>query len=122
MIAIPTLGALLCALTAPEEVATCLACHGKPDAAVTLSSGELLSLRDLVLELIDAGVRLDHVGREPAVALHHRLDGTRELGLGKTAHLGDRVVEPAQLLVVALDDVFGDHLRSALDQPKRPVM
>ena len=32
-----------------------------------------------------------------------------ELALGQPAHLGDDIAEPAQLLVIALDDVLGFH-------------
>ncbi len=84
---------------------------------------------DLMLQLVDLAVGFDHAGREIAVALRHRVDRGRELAFGHAAHLDDRIVEPLQLLVVALDDVFGDHWSSLLrfrqrfaDQPNRPVM
>ena len=64
---------------------------------------------ELALELVDLGVAFDDAGGERAVALGDRIDRRGELAFGEPAHLDDHVVEPAQLLVVAFDDVFGWH-------------
>ena len=76
---------------------------------------------ELAFQLVDLGIALDDAGGERAVAFGDRVDRRGELAFGEPAHLDDHVVEPAQLLVIALDDVFGRHARTSR-QPKRPVM
>ena len=77
---------------------------------------------EIAFELVDLVVAFDHPRRELAVALRHGLDRGGELAFGQPAHLDDHLVEPAQLFVVALDDVFGSHVSPCSSQPKRPVM
>ena len=63
-----------------------------------------------MLERVDPRIRLHGPARELGVALDHGLDRVGELDLGEPAHLGDRVVELIELLIVGLDDMLGGHL------------
>ena len=76
-----------------------------------------------IYDNIAFGIRLYE--RLPHSELDDRVDRRRELALCEPPHLGDRVAEPAQLFVVALDNVLGRHFASSpppLAQPNRPVM
>ena len=58
------------------------------------------------LEFVDALVVGGDAGRLLDIALAHRVDRIGELSLGQPAHLGDQVLQPPQLIVERLDDMF----------------
>src|SRR5204863_9863417 len=64
---------------------------------------------EVAFELIDLFVAFDNARGKLAVAFDDRLDRVGELAFGQTAHLDDHLAEPAQLLVIALDDVLSRH-------------
>ena len=76
---------------------------------------------DVAFELVDLRIAFDDPDGAIAVAFDDNLDRGGQLALRQPAHFDDHVVEALQLLVVALDDVFGSHARP-FRQPKRPVM
>ena len=66
---------------------------------------------EIAFELIDLVVGLDDLRRQIAVALDDGLDRGGELAFRHPAHLDDDLFQAVEFLVVALDDVFGSHLR-----------
>jgi hypothetical protein len=64
-------------------------------------------LLDLVLACVNLRVGLHGLGRGGTVALEDRGAGHRDLALHHAAHFGDHVAQALEVLLVALDDMFG---------------
>ncbi len=74
---------------------------------------------EVAFELIDPVVTFDHLTGEVAVPRDDRLYRRGKLAFGKAAHLADHFAEALQFLVVALDDVLGNHVCLALTRSGR---
>ena len=62
---------------------------------------------DLALQPVDRGVAGGDLGGGRGVAPGKHVGGIGHLALGEAAHAGDQLAQPAQVVAVGLDDVFG---------------
>ena len=75
-------------------------------------------MADLMFEAVDRAVVLHDGHRRVTVALDHRVDCRGELGQCNLAHALDLASQAFQLVVVALDDVFGSAVFSVHHLPQ----